>query len=41
MCMGFDWETLLDAEGADIADAYEDAIYESSKYFESDTSYDD
>lgn len=34
MCMGFDWENILDAEDADIASAYEDAVYNSSKYFD-------
>lgn len=38
--MGFDWETILDAEGADIADAYEAAVYEATKY-EEDENYDD
>lgn len=32
--MGFDWEYLLDAEGEDIAEAYEMSVYEANKYFE-------
>lgn len=32
--MGFDWEYILDAEGDDIAEAYEEAVYEANKYFE-------
>lgn len=31
--MGFDWEYLLDAEGEDIAEAYEMSVYEANKYF--------
>lgn len=31
--MGFDLEYLLDAEGEDIAEAYEDAVYEANEYF--------
>lgn len=30
--MGFDWETILNAEGADIADAWEDAVYDAIAY---------
>lgn len=30
--MGIDWETLLNAEGADIADAYENAVYDAITY---------
>lgn len=32
--MGFDWEEILDAEGEDIAGAYEDAVYDAQKYFD-------
>lgn len=32
--MGFDWENILDAEGEDIAEAYEDAVYEATVYEE-------
>lgn len=32
--MGFDWENILDAEGEDIAEAYEDAVYEANVYEE-------
>lgn len=27
--MGIDWETILDAEGADLADAYEDMVFDA------------
>lgn len=30
--MGFDWENILDAEGEDIAEAYESAVYEAYVY---------
>lgn len=30
--MAIDWEYLLDAEGEDIQDAYEDAIEEWDRY---------
>ncbi len=31
--MGFDREYILDAEGEEIAEAYETAVYESNKYY--------
>lgn len=34
MYIGFDWENILDAEGEDIAEAYEDAVYEATVYEE-------
>lgn len=34
--MGFDWEDILDAEGDDIAEAYEEAVYEANQYFNTD-----
>ena len=34
MYIGFDWENILDAEGEDIAEAYEDAVYEATLYEE-------
>lgn len=30
--MGIDWETLLDAEGEDIIDAYEERLRNAQKY---------
>ena len=30
--MGFDWETILNAEGAEMADAWADAVYDAIAY---------
>lgn len=34
--MGIDWEDILDADGDDMQDAYEDSIAEAEEYFECD-----
>lgn len=32
--MGIDWETILGAEGADMADAYEEMVYDAMEKME-------
>lgn len=37
--MGIDWEYYLDAEGEDMADAYDDLIGDAMQYFEDEDDY--
>lgn len=37
--MGIDWEYYLDAEGEDMADAYDDLIEDAMQYFEDEDDY--